>query len=379
MVSPQRTLVLGTSHGGGNGPPLAAIIVGLHQAGHAVRCFGDAAVAHDLASAAVAVEVVAAEDPLSTFIAQWRAAGDTGPSPFRAWADACAPAVRALMREFRPRVVLSELFTMELARLTKAAGGLRWCCVNPGYYFGPDSLRPFEADFVGRTRYYIQQFLQGLGEADLVLHGTDPLFDPPPPSLPRHHQYVGPLWWERPSAAPMYLDAPGAPWVLVTVSSNPQAEEMTLARTALQTLAAHPLRVVLTLSPRHPRDELGTVPPNAQIERFVPHSAVLTRSGLLVSHAGHGIVAKALYYGVPMVLVPWDRDQPGVAARAAALGVAEVVARHDLTEQRLSAAIDRVLGNPHYQEHAARIASRLQTRDAVAMARMRIEELLETT
>ena len=38
----------------------------------------------------------------------------------------------------------------------------------------------------------------------------------------------------------------------------------------------------------------------------MPHSAVLKRSGLLVSHAGHGIVAKALYFGVPMVLVPWD-------------------------------------------------------------------------
>ena len=190
---------------------------------------------------------------------------------------------------------------------------------------------------------------------------------------------MGPLWWERPSAAPTYLDAPGAPWVLVTVSSNPQVEEMTLARTALQTLAAHPVRVVLTLSPRHPRDELGSVPANARIEQFVPHSAALTRSRLLVSHAGHGIVAKALYYGVPMVLVPWDRDQPGVAARAAALGVAEVVARHDLTELRLSAAIDRVLGNPRYQENAARIASRLQAQDAVAMARARIEALLETT
>jgi hypothetical protein len=344
-----------------------------------MQCFGDPAIAHDLAAAAVAVEVVSAEDPLSTFIARWRAAGDVGPSPFRAWADACVPAVRTLVSEFRPQVVLSELFTMELARLIKAACGLRWCCLNPGYYFGPESTRPFEADFVGRTRYYIQQFQQGLGEADLVLHGTDPLFDPPPPALPQHHRYVGPLWWERPSAVPTYLDIPGAPWVLVTVSSNPQAEEMTLARTALQTLAAHPVRVVVTLSPRHPRDELGSVPANARIAQFVPHAAVLTRSGLLVSHAGHGIVAKALYYGVPMVLVPWDRDQPGVAARAAALGVAEVVARHDLTEQRLSAAIDRVLGNPHYQEHAARIASRLQAQDAVAMARARIEELLETT
>src|SRR4029434_5673841 len=140
-----------------------------------------------------------------------------------------------------------------------------------------------------------------------------------------------------------------------------------------------PVRVVCTLSAWHPRDELGPVPANVQLERFVPHSAVLKRSALLVGHAGHGAVAKALYYGVPMVLVPWDRDQPGVAARAAALGVAEVIARHDLTALRLAAAIDRVLGNPHYQENAARIASRLQTRDAVALARTRIEELLGTT
>ncbi len=41
----------------------------------------------------------------------------------------------------------------------------------------------------------------------------------------------------------------------------------------------------------------------------MPHSAVLKRSCLLVSHAGHGIVAKSLYYGVPMVLVPW----PGIS------------------------------------------------------------------
>jgi UDP:flavonoid glycosyltransferase YjiC (YdhE family) len=101
--------------------------------------------------------------------------------------------------------------------------------------------------------------------------------------------------WEPVSEAPTYLDVPGAPWALVTVSSLPQPEEMTLARTALQTLAALPVRVVLTLSPAHPHDELGPVPANARLEQFVPHSAVLKRSGLLVSHAGHGVVAKALY------------------------------------------------------------------------------------
>src|SRR6266852_5254591 len=106
MASPKRILVLGTAHGGGNWSPLAAVTVGLHQAGHAVQCFGDPAIAHDFASAAITVAVVPAEDTLTTFIAQWLAAGDSGPSPFRAWADACGPAVRTLVREFRPQVML---------------------------------------------------------------------------------------------------------------------------------------------------------------------------------------------------------------------------------------------------------------------------------
>jgi hypothetical protein len=49
MASPKRILVLGTSQGGGDWPPLAAVTVGLHQAGHAVQCFGDPAIAHDCA------------------------------------------------------------------------------------------------------------------------------------------------------------------------------------------------------------------------------------------------------------------------------------------------------------------------------------------
>src|SRR6266849_207613 len=78
---------------------------------------------------------------------QPNATGTSGPRPEPVWAEACLPAVCALVSDFRPQVVVSQLFTSELARLTKAACGLRWCCINPAYYFGPDSLRPFEADF----------------------------------------------------------------------------------------------------------------------------------------------------------------------------------------------------------------------------------------
>ncbi len=61
----------------------------------------------------------------------------------------------------------------------------------------------------------------------------------------------------------------------------------------------------------------------------------------MVGHAGHGSVMKALWGGVPMVLVPWTRDQPGVAARAECLGVAKVVRRQELSEESLRQTVVR--------------------------------------
>src|SRR5262249_59417720 len=101
-----------------------------------------------------------------------------------------------------------------------------------------------------------------------------------------------------------------------------------------------------------------------RIETFVPHSAVLARAALCVAHAGHGIVAKALYFGVPMVLVPWDRDQPGVAARAEALGVAHVVQRNKLTPETLAQAIRNVLESASYGEQAIRHGQRIRSTSA---------------
>jgi MGT family glycosyltransferase len=175
---------------------------------------------------------------------------------------------------------------------------------------------------------------------------------------------------------PSFLAEPGPPWVLVTLSLSPQQEEIRLARAALTALATQPVRVVLTLSERHPREELLPLPANARVESYVSHAEVLQHACLLVSHAGHGVVLKALYYGVPMVLVPWGRDQPGVAARAEALGVAKVIPREALSDVRLSEAIAAVLRTPQYQSEVQRHAARLQGQNPVGVACQAIEALL---
>jgi zeaxanthin glucosyltransferase len=224
------------------------------------------------------------------------------------------------------------------------------------------------------TRYFFRLFASLVETASLVLHGTDPVFNPPPADVPPHHRYVGPLLDVTSAPCPAYLEQTGPPWVLVTLSSYPQTGETALARSALHALSGHPVRVLLTISDGHSRDELGPIPENARVESFVPHSEVLRRACLSVSHAGHGIVTRSLYHGVPMVLVPWDRDQPGVAYRAAKVGAAEVVAREDFTDERLAEAVTKVLANQSYGQSAAGFARRLQSQNPVGAACDLIEQ-----
>ena len=86
---------------------------------------------------------------------------------------------------------------------------------------------------------------------------------------------------------------------------------------------------------------------------------------------------KAMWHGTPMVLIPWGRDQPGVAARAKALGVAEVVPRTDATAATIGAAVERVLANSAMRRSAADHSARLRGSNPPARAAALIESLVE--
>src|SRR5207245_5156075 len=150
-----------------------------------------------------------------------------------------------------------------------------------------------------------------------------------------------------------------------------------LADAALEALADQPVRVVVTLGPEHEPSELASHPPNARIEKTVSHSAVLERAVLLIGHAGHGTVMKALWHGTPMVLIPWGRDQPGVAARAQALGVAEVVSRQNAAAATIGTAVKKVTTDTAMGRSAARHSARLRATNPPADAATLIESMVE--
>jgi UDP:flavonoid glycosyltransferase YjiC (YdhE family) len=289
------------------------------------------------------------------------------------WSSEAATAVQHLLEERHSDLLLTSLFGASIAHTAAAPSSTPWGVVNSTFYVGPKPPRPLEVDFASRAVPLVRYLVTHLNHAAVVLHATDARFDYDHTALPPRHQYVGPLLWEQPAPIPSYLGEPGDPWVLITLSSQTQ-DDVQIAQSALQILADYPVRVVLTMGQGHRAEELDSIPPNAQVERYVPHAKILEQSSLFISHAGHGSVMKALWHGVPMVLIPWGRDQPGGAARAARLGTAMVVERDQVEGPSLPQAIDAARSVPR-REAARHVAQRLQSVDSVATACACIERL----
>ena len=154
-------------------------------------------------------------------------------------------------------------------------------------------------------------------------------------------RFVGAQLWDPPATAPAWLVEPGDPRVLVTTSTDYQADEQ-LARVAVAALRDEPLRVVLTLADAY--DTAGVAPaPNVRVERFVAHAPVLERAVAVVCHGGMGIVQKAVAAGVPIAAVPFGRDQPEVARRVVEAGAGVQLKSKDLTPEALRASVREAL------------------------------------
>ena len=174
------------------------------------------------------------------------------------------------------------------------------------------------------------------GAPPLTLYTTAEPFEYHRRDLPANVLMVGPLEWEPPSTPPPWLAEVDAPLVLVTTSTDYQADTA-LVRAALEGLAGQDVHVVATLPSDDPASLV--IPPNAHVERFVPHSLVLERAVCAITHGGMGGTQKALARGVPVVAVPFGRDQSEVARRVEVAGAGVRLTARRLRADRLAEAV----------------------------------------
>jgi UDP:flavonoid glycosyltransferase YjiC (YdhE family) len=230
---------------------------------------------------------------------------------------------------------------------------------GPLGWFRDAALRPLVIGAVERAilpglnavRATIDPRLPAIRSADglytrspLLLYLTAEPFEYHRRSWPANVRMVGPCAWEPELPPPAWLDTLSPPVVLVATSSEYQADAI-LAQTAFDALADTEMAVVATL----PSNDPGAlrVPPNGRAERFVPHGPILARASVAITHGGMGVTQKALAAGVPVVVVPFGRDQPEVARRVEIAGAGVRLPRARLSPDTLRAAVTNAMGRRH--------------------------------
>ena len=214
-------------------------------------------------------------------------------------------------------------------------------------------------------------------QRNLVLSPFPPRFrDPAVTPAPNTHAFrsVDPELGAD-TAETEWLAALPDPITYLTLGTIFNLESGDLFERALAGLRELPGSVVVTVGRDLDPGVLGPQPENVHVRRFIPQSLLLPYCDLVVSHAGSGSVIGALTHGLPMVLLPMGADQPLNAARAEALGVAQVLDALEATPAEIERAARAVLAESGYRHQAGLIRDEIRALPGPERAVELIEQL----
>jgi UDP:flavonoid glycosyltransferase YjiC (YdhE family) len=330
----------------------------------------------------------------------------TGPEPLDFY-EAVVHAARdtaPLVEEVAPHVVVADILTLAPALAAELAGVPTATLIPhvfphppshfPIYSLGARMPRTGLGRAIWRTAQpLVQRGLQrGRGELNetrarlglpplehvhggisrrLALVATFPQLEYPR-RWPDHVRVVGPLMWEPPAAE--VTPPPGEEPLVLVAPSTAQDAEHRLLLAALRGLADTPVRVLATWNRRLPPQPLP-VPANAKVVDWVSYSRTMALADVVVCHAGHGTLVRALASGCAVVACPAAGDMNENAARLDWSGAGVRIPRRFLSPRTVRLAVQRALDEPAIRSRAAELASWARAHDPPRRAAELVEEL----
>lgn len=167
----------------------------------------------------------------------------------------------------------------------------------------------------------VNSLVDQLSSARSCLIAISRHFDMASDPVPSGFRYVGPqidaaAWtgeWQSPWAADDVR-----PLVVVAFSTTFQ-NHIGVVQNVIDALADLPVRVLVTRGPTIREGELAAAE-NTVIVPNAPHDIVMQEAAMVVTHGGHGTLARAMVNRLPLLVMPHGRDQDGNAARIEAHG-----------------------------------------------------------
>ncbi len=307
----------------------------------------------------------------------------------------CEPALKRIIDEVRPDVLVEDNVVIFPALTTSGAPFVRIVSCNPLEMPGeniaprlsglpqadPASWKPFREEFERTHRELWESF-----NAWVVEQGAAPLpdleFMPHDNAAniyvyPEEADYVAdrPLddSWHRIDSSvrltdedyelpPAVAERPeGSALIYVSLGSLGGAD-VELMQRLVDALADSPHRFIVSKGPQ--ADKI-TLAENMVGDATVPQTKVIPQVDLVITHGGNNTTTEAMHFGKPMVLLPLFWDQYDNAQRMDELGFGIRLATYEFTPEELNAAVDRLLADSDLRGRLDEIGTRIRERDGL--------------
>ena len=178
---------------------------------------------------------------------------------------------------------------------------------------------------------------------------TSPQFQPQAETFSEKYAFVGPSI--RPVTEP--LTKRKSPLIYISMGTV-NNDMLPFYRACIEALRDLDCQAILSVGNLVDLGAFTDLPEHITVRQQVDQIAVLEQADLFLTHCGMNSVSEALYFGVPLVTYPRTKEQLAVAARAEELGAGLRLESGDAA--RIRSAIEQVLREQTYREHAEEIA-----------------------
>lgn len=213
----------------------------------------------------------------------------------------------------------------------------------------------------------VLDIIQNDNNTDTIVY-TSPEFQPCSETFSDKYVFVGP------SIRPIENIFEKKSDKLIYISMGTVINDSTeFYKKCIEALANKKYQVIMSVGNLINIENLGAVPYNITISRFVDQIAVLSQADVFLTHCGMNSVNESLYYKVPLVMYPQTSEQDGVATRVEQLGAG--IRLKYVNAKSITETIENVLHTKSYYEQAAKISEGFHKCTGVKGAADKIEQM----
>ncbi|QPJ84926.1 hypothetical protein HH195_02940 [Sarcina sp. JB2] len=135
--------------------------------------------------------------------------------------------------------------------------------------------------------------------------------------------------------------------------------------------------MIISIGKTLKKEQLGKIPNNFYVYNFVPQIEVLKRTDLFITHGGMNSTSEAMYFGVPLIVVPQVANQPIVEKRIEDLELGRVINKNNISSNIIRNYANEILNNDRYKDNMMKMRTKVRQAGGENKAVELINDLLK--